>query len=91
MSDAACKAVESPLPEQQHRIVGQGAIQNFTGGLAQLLGVKKIRVNCGAPRLVWTPLLPPTLSPDQVEEFGKNAPFGRPGQLKEPAAAKPLI
>jgi NAD(P)-dependent dehydrogenase (short-subunit alcohol dehydrogenase family) len=61
----------------------KGAIQNFTGGLAQLLASKGIRVNCVAPGPVWTPLIPSTMPPDQVREFGKSYPIGRPAQPKE--------
>jgi NAD(P)-dependent dehydrogenase (short-subunit alcohol dehydrogenase family) len=33
----------------------KGAIQNFTGGLAQMLAEKGIRVNAVAPGPIWTP------------------------------------
>ena len=36
----------------------KGAIQNFTGGLAQMLAQKGIRVNAVAPGPIWTPLNP---------------------------------
>ena len=61
----------------------KGAIQNFTGGLAQLLAERGIRVNCVAPGPVWTPLIPSTMPPEQVESFGKSYPIGRPAQPKE--------
>ena len=61
----------------------KGAIQNFTGGLAQLLAGKGIRVNCVAPGPVWTPLIPSTMPVDQVKEFGQSYPIGRPAQPKE--------
>jgi hypothetical protein len=61
----------------------KGAIQNFTGGLAQLLADRSIRVNCVAPGPVWTPLIPSTMPVDQVKEFGKSYPIGRPAQPKE--------
>jgi NAD(P)-dependent dehydrogenase (short-subunit alcohol dehydrogenase family) len=61
----------------------KGAIQNFTGGLAQLLAPKGIRVNCVAPGPVWTPLIPSTMPPDTVKEFGKSYPLGRSAQPKE--------
>ena len=61
----------------------KGAIQNFTGGLAQMLAEKGIRVNCVAPGPVWTPLIPATMPPEQVKEFGKSYPLGRPAQPKE--------
>ncbi len=41
----------------------KGAIHNFTGGLAQILARKEIRVNAVAPGPVWTPLIPSTMPP----------------------------
>jgi hypothetical protein len=61
----------------------KGAIQNFTGGLAQFLAEKGIRVNCVAPGPIWTPLIPSTMPPEAVKNFGKQVPMGRPGQPKE--------
>jgi len=61
----------------------KGAIQNFTGGLAQLLAEKGIRVNCVAPGPVWTPLIPSTMPAEEVKEFGSDYPMGRPAQPKE--------
>jgi NAD(P)-dependent dehydrogenase (short-subunit alcohol dehydrogenase family) len=61
----------------------KGAIQNFTGGLAQLLAEKGIRVNCVAPGPIWTPLIPSTMPPDVVSKFGDQVPMKRPGQPKE--------
>jgi NAD(P)-dependent dehydrogenase (short-subunit alcohol dehydrogenase family) len=69
----------------------KGAIQNFTGGLAQLLAKKGIRVNCVAPGPVWTPLIPSTMPPDQVKEFGASYPIGRPAQPKELAPAYVML
>ncbi|EIZ79495.1 short-chain dehydrogenase reductase sdr [Novosphingobium sp. Rr 2-17] len=43
----------------------KGAIQNFTGGPAQLPSDKSIRVNCVAPGPVWTPLIPSTMPPSR--------------------------
>ena len=40
----------------------KGAIQNFTGGLAQMLTAKGIRANAVAPGPIWTPLIPSTMS-----------------------------
>src|ERR1700730_10714035 len=53
----------------------KGAIQNFTGGLAQLLADKGIRANAVAPGPIWTPLIPSTMSEDEVEIFGKQVPI----------------
>src|ERR687890_1032105 len=69
----------------------KGAVSNFTAGLAQMLGEKGIRVNAVAPGPIWTPLIPSTMPPDQVEEFGKNTPLGRPGQPAELAPVYVLL
>jgi NAD(P)-dependent dehydrogenase (short-subunit alcohol dehydrogenase family) len=69
----------------------KGAIQNFTGGLAQMLAEKGIRVNCVAPGPVWTPLIPATMPPEEVKEFGKSYPIGRPAQPKELAPAYVML
>jgi NAD(P)-dependent dehydrogenase (short-subunit alcohol dehydrogenase family) len=69
----------------------KGAIQNFTGGLAQMLIERGIRVNCVAPGPVWTPLIPSTMPPEQVKEFGASYPIGRPAQPKELAPAYVML
>ncbi|MBF7013853.1 glucose 1-dehydrogenase [Novosphingobium resinovorum] len=69
----------------------KGAIQNFTGGLAQMLMPKGIRVNCVAPGPVWTPLIPATMPPDQVKTFGASYPIGRPAQPRELAPAYVML
>jgi NAD(P)-dependent dehydrogenase (short-subunit alcohol dehydrogenase family) len=61
----------------------KGAIVAFTRSLSQALAEKKIRVNGVAPGPIWTPLIPSTFPPDQVEQFGKDVPLGRPGQPDE--------
>lgn len=74
---------DMPRPTLLAYATTKGAIQNFTGGLAQLLGENKIRVNCVAPGPVWTPLIPSTLPVEQVKNFGKDTPLGRPAQPAE--------
>ena len=76
-----------PKPKLLAYSATKGAIQNFTGGLAQLLAEKGIRVNCVAPGPVWTPLIVSTMPPDQVKNFGSAVPMKRPGQ---PAEMAPL-
>ncbi len=61
----------------------KGAIVNFTKGLSKMLLEKGIRVNAVAPGPVWTPLIPSTMSPEKIEKFGENTPFGRPAQPSE--------
>ena len=82
---------DAPRPTLLPYATTKGAIQNFTGGLAQLLGERNIRVNCVAPGPVWTPLIPSTMPPDQVKEFGKSTPLGRPAQPKELAPAYVML
>lgn len=59
--------------------------------LAQLLGVRGIRADGVAPGPIWTPLIPSTMPPEQVEQFGKQSPLGRPGQPAELAPVYVLL
>jgi NAD(P)-dependent dehydrogenase (short-subunit alcohol dehydrogenase family) len=61
----------------------KGAIHTFTRALAQNLAEKGIRVNCVAPGPVWTPLIPATMSKENVEKFGSDTVWGRPAQPSE--------
>jgi NAD(P)-dependent dehydrogenase (short-subunit alcohol dehydrogenase family) len=79
--------VDQPKPTLLPYATTKGAIANFTAGLAQLLAERGIRVNSVLPGPIWTPLIPSTMPPDQVAEFGKHVPLGRPGQ---PAELAPL-
>jgi NAD(P)-dependent dehydrogenase (short-subunit alcohol dehydrogenase family) len=65
----------------------KGAIHAFTKSLALNLIDKGIRVNCVAPGPVWTPLNPSDRPPEEVAEFGKGVPMGRPAQPEEIAPA----
>jgi NAD(P)-dependent dehydrogenase (short-subunit alcohol dehydrogenase family) len=69
----------------------KGAIQNFTGGLAQMLASKGIRANAVAPGPIWTPLIPSTMPEDAVENFGKQVPLQRAGQPAELATAYVML
>jgi NAD(P)-dependent dehydrogenase (short-subunit alcohol dehydrogenase family) len=69
----------------------KGAIQNFTGGLAQLLAQKGIRANAVAPGPIWTPLIPSTMPLDAVRNFGKQVPLQRAGQPAELATAYVML
>ena len=69
---------DSPSPRLLAYATTKGAIQNFTGGLAQLLAEKDIRVNAVAPGPVWTPLIPSTMPPEAVVHFGEQVPMKRP-------------
>lgn len=63
----------------------KGAIVAFTRSLSESLVKKGIRVNGVAPGPIWTPLIPSTFPPDEVESFGQQVPMGRPGQPEEVA------
>lgn len=71
---------DDPNPTLLAYATTKGAIQNFTAGLAQLLAKKGIRVNAVAPGPIWTPLIPSTMPPDAVQNFGHNSPMKRAGQ-----------
>jgi NAD(P)-dependent dehydrogenase (short-subunit alcohol dehydrogenase family) len=82
---------DSPNPGLIAYATTKGAIQNFTGGLAQLLAEKGIRANGVAPGPIWTPLIPSTMDPEKVKNFGLQVPMKRPGQPAELAAAYVLL
>jgi NAD(P)-dependent dehydrogenase (short-subunit alcohol dehydrogenase family) len=82
---------DMPRPTLLPYATTKGAIANFTAGLAQMLGERGIRVNSVAPGPVWTPLIPSTMPPEQVAEFGRNTPLGRPGQPAEVAPVYVLL
>jgi hypothetical protein len=69
----------------------KGAIQNFTGGLAQMLAEKGIRANAVAPGPIWTPLIPSTMPDEAVKNFGKQVPMKRVGQPAELATAYVML
>jgi NAD(P)-dependent dehydrogenase (short-subunit alcohol dehydrogenase family) len=82
---------DNPKPTLLAYAATKGAIANFTAGLAQLLADKGIRVNSVAPGPIWTPLIPSTMPPDQVESFGQQVPMKRPGQPAEVAPVYVLL
>lgn len=71
---------DAPSPQLLAYATTKGAIQNFTGGLAQMLAGRGIRANAVAPGPVWTPLIPSTMPEEKVKHFGEQTPFGRPAQ-----------
>jgi NAD(P)-dependent dehydrogenase (short-subunit alcohol dehydrogenase family) len=76
---------DSPTPALLPYDVTKAGIANMTAALAQLLAPRGIRANSVAPGPIWTPLIPSTMPPGQVESFGSSAPLGRPGQPAEVA------
>ncbi len=70
----------------------KAGIVAFTKALAKQLIEKGIRVNAVAPGPFWTALQPSGGQPqEKVEEFGSNAPMGRPGQPVELAPVYVLL
>jgi NAD(P)-dependent dehydrogenase (short-subunit alcohol dehydrogenase family) len=82
---------DMPSPTLAPYAATKAAIANFTASLAQLLGEKGIRVNSVAPGPIWTPLIPSTMPPEKVEQFGTDTPLGRPGQPVELAPVYVLL
>ena len=76
-----------PSPELLDYAMTKAAIVNFSRGLAQELAPKGVRVNTVAPGPIWTPLIPATMPPEMVEDFGGQTPLGRAGQPIEVAHA----
>jgi len=73
-------------PELLDYSATKGAITAFTRSLSQSLVKKGIRVNGVAPGPIWTPLNPSGgQKPEDIPEFGKDTPMGRPGQPNEVA------
>jgi len=66
----------------------KGAITAFTRSLSANLVKDGIRVNAVAPGPIWTPLNPFGGKPaEEIPDFGKDTPMGRPGQPNEVAPA----
>lgn len=82
---------DMPNPTLLAYATTKGAIQNFTGGLAQMLAEKGIRGNAVAPGPIWTPLIPSTIPEETVESFGSQTPMKRPGQPAELATAYVML
>ncbi|WP_432565430.1 SDR family oxidoreductase [Kineococcus sp. SYSU DK003] len=82
---------DNPKPTLIPYSVTKSGIANMCASMAQLLGEKGIRVNSVAPGPIWTPLIPATMPPEQVESFGQQAPLGRPGQPAELAPVYVLL
>jgi len=89
--DTASVNSDMPNPMLLAYATTKGAIQNFTGGLAQMLAEKGIRANAVAPGPIWTPLIPSTMPDDAVRSFGKQVPMKRAGQPAELATAYVML
>ncbi len=82
---------DMPSPTLAPYAATKAAIANLSASLAQLLGERGIRVNSVAPGPIWTPLIPSTMPPEKVEQFGSNTPLGRAGQPAELAPVYVLL
>lgn len=82
---------DNPSPTLAPYAATKAAIANFSASLAQLLGERGIRVNSVAPGPIWTPLIPSTMPPEKVENFGTDTPLGRAGQPAELAPVYVLL
>ncbi|MFI6367457.1 glucose 1-dehydrogenase [Nocardia sp. NPDC050630] len=82
---------DMPSPTLAPYAATKAAIANLSASLAQLLGPKGIRVNSVAPGPIWTPLIPSTMPPEKVANFGDDTPLGRAGQPAELAPTYVLL
>ncbi len=85
--NTASEQAYDPSPSLMAYAATKAAIVNFTKNLAAQVLERGIRVNAVAPGPIWTPLIPATMPPDEVETFGQQAPIGRAGQPVEVAPA----
>lgn len=69
----------------------KGAVVSFTRSLAIQLVPRGIRVNAVAPNYTWTPIIPSTLSEEEVVNFGRNTTLGRAAQPFELAPTYVLL
>jgi len=89
--NTASEQAYKPSPNLLAYAATKAAIVNFSKNLGQLLIERGIRVNAVAAGPVWTPLIPATMPPEKVEQFGTDTPLGRPGQPAELAPAYVLL
>ena len=75
-----------PTPALFDYAATKAAIVNMTKALATELAGKGVRVNTVAPGPIWTPLIPATMPPEEIEGFSET-PLGRAGQPAELAPA----
>lgn len=82
---------DQPSPNLLPYATTKGTVRDMVAGMAQLLAKRGVRVNCVAPGPVWTPLIPSTMPPEAVKNFGKNTPLCRAAQPRELAPPYVLL
>ncbi|THD61410.1 SDR family oxidoreductase [Phenylobacterium sp.] len=83
----ASEQAYDPSPDLYDYAQTKAATMNYVKSLAKQLASKGIRVNGVAPGPIWTPLqVSGGASMEKLEQFGAQAPFGRPGQPAELAS-----
>jgi NAD(P)-dependent dehydrogenase (short-subunit alcohol dehydrogenase family) len=83
----ASEQAYDPSPDLYDYAQTKAATMNYVKSLAKQLASKGIRVNGVAPGPIWTPLqVSGGASMDKLEQFGGQAPMGRPGQPAELAS-----
>lgn len=81
-----------PSPDLYDYAQTKVATTNFVRSLAKQLAERGIRVNGVAPGPIWTPLqVSGGASMGKLQQFGSQAPAGRPGQPAELAAIYVLL
>jgi NAD(P)-dependent dehydrogenase (short-subunit alcohol dehydrogenase family) len=82
----------NPSPTLVDYAQTKACIVSFTKSMAKQLVEQGIRVNAVAPGPFWTPLQPSGgQTQDKIEQFGSEAPMGRPGQPAELASTYVLL
>jgi NAD(P)-dependent dehydrogenase (short-subunit alcohol dehydrogenase family) len=82
---------DQPSPALLPYAATKAAMASMTASLAQMLGDRGIRANSVAPGPIWTPLIPATMPPEKVDDFGADTPLGRVGQPAELAPIYVLL
>jgi NAD(P)-dependent dehydrogenase (short-subunit alcohol dehydrogenase family) len=83
----ASEQAYDPSPDLYDYAQTKAATVNYVKSLAKQLASKGIRVNGVAPGPIWTPLqVSGGASMEKLEQFGSQAPLGRPGQPAELAS-----